>query len=270
MLIKGLLITAVVGAAVLNDRAAAAGNTGWCQDDITAGWNFYCDPKPSEPEEEETQPAPPPPPAPKEPTATEEILAYRAALDEIKYRAVLNPTEENVQTYMFAQQAMVDKAKEFTDQWQRIIFKTPALDANIRYPITSIGTNIYQDQMREAQEGAFVRAAENSGLLFVFEGPQTCGVCVPATQIVAGLRDEFSIDVLAVSADGITYPQFPDAVRDAGQLAALELTEFPKPILALIDPKTGAVDIIGSGLITKDQILERVRIITEIPVGERY
>lgn len=269
MLIKAILITTVLGVAALEGRAFAAQNTGWCQDDITAGWNFYCDPDPEETEEEETPP-PPPVPIPTEQTATEELMAYRAALDEIKYRAVLNPTEENVQEYMFAQQAMVGKAKEFTDQWQRIIFKTPALDANINYPITSLGTNIYQDQMREAQESALITAAQNNGLLFVFEGPQTCGVCVPAAQIVANLRDEFNIDVLAVSADGITYPQFPDAVEDAGQLAALELTEFPKPILALVDPKSGAVDIIGSGLITKDQILERVRIITEIPVGERY
>lgn len=257
----------VVFALAAPHNAALAGDSNWCQDDITTGWNFYCDPEPEEVVEEEKTP---PPPVPQQPTATEEILQYRAELDELKYRAVMYPSEENVQNYMYAQQAMVGKAKEFTDQWQRIIFKTPALDANIKYPISSIGTNIYQDQVHEAQENAFVKAAQDSGLLFVFEGPQSCGVCVPATQIVASLRDEFNIDVLAVTADGITYPQFPGAVRDAGQLAALKLTEFPKPILALIDPKSGAVDIIGSGLITKDQILERVRIITEIPVGERY
>ena len=269
MSVKMLGIIAVLGAAVPHDRSFAAQNTSWCRDDITISWNFYCDPEPEE-VEEDAPPAPAPPPAKPEPTTTEEILKFRAELDEIKYRAVLNPTEENVAYYMYAQQAMVGKAKEFTDQWQRIIFKTPALDANINYPISSIGTNIYQDQINEAQENAFVRAAQNNGLLFVFEGPQTCGVCVPAAGIVAGMRDEFGIEVLAVSTDGVAYPQFPGAVRDAGQLAKLELTDFPKPILALVDPNTGAVDIIGSGLITKDQILERVRVITEIPVGERY
>lgn len=269
MSVKVFTVILVLAFAARSGGALAAQNIGWCRDDITIGWNFYCDPEPEEVEEEEEQ-TPPPTAPPPPPTATEEILEYRAALDELKYRAVLNPTEENVQIYMFAQQAMVGKAKEFTDQWQRIIFKTPALDANINYPISSIGTNIYQDQINEAQENAFVRAAQNNGLLFVFEGPQTCGVCVPAAGIVAGMRDEFGIEVLAVSTDGISYPQFPGAVRDAGQLAKLELTDFPKPILALVDPNTGAVDIIGSGLITKDQILERVRIITEIPVGERY
>ncbi|OUS06303.1 hypothetical protein A9Q96_10030 [Rhodobacterales bacterium 52_120_T64] len=270
MSVKVLGIILVLVFTTQSSRVMAAQNTGWCQDDITAGWSFYCDPEPEEVEEVEETPLPAPPPALPKPTATEEIMQYRAELDELKYRAVLNPSEENVQEYMFAQQAMVGKAKEFTDQWQRIIFKTPALDANIKYPISSIGTNIYQDQTRQAQEDAFVRAAQNNGLLFVFEGPETCGVCVPAVGIIANMRDEFGIEVLAVTADGITYPQFPDAVRDAGQLATLRLTDFPKPILALVDPGSGALDIIGSGLITKDQILERVRIITEIPVGERY
>lgn len=246
---------------------------GFCSRDEASGWYFYCDPPKEpdpEPEQERVEEAIPPsePPAPK--TATEEIMDFRKMADELKHRAVLNPTSENVQAYMEVNKKMAEMAAAFTDQWQRVLFSTPHLDANVTYPLTAKGVTIYQDQMAAAQKTALLKAASTQGLLFVFESAETCGVCEAQAEILAAMREVFSVQILAVSADGSTSKFFPEAVTDQGQLKQLGLDELPRPLIALVEPKESTVQLVGAGLLTEDQILERIYTITAVPIGTRY
>ena len=87
-----------------------------CGDARTKGWSYYCAPPVpvEEPAPEEQEPvvviaAPPVETEPTEPVkgpATQAILAFRAQVDEIKYKAVLDPTPENVQAYMEIQKQL--------------------------------------------------------------------------------------------------------------------------------------------------------------------
>ena len=246
---------------------------GYCTDDITTGWNFYCDPDP-EPEEPEAVPEQPteaasaPPPAPL--SYTEQIEAFRREFDETKYRAVLDPTPENLQSYMEAQLAMTRMATTFTDQWQRVLFRTPELDINTRFPMTSTGGAVYQDQLRVAREDAIVEAASTLGFMVIVQDQSICGVCGPQLDVIVRLQARTGIEALIISSDGSFHPQFPDAVVDTGQLRSLGLHDYPKPTIALVEPASGLVEPIGSGLLTEDMILERVYVVTQVPPGERY
>jgi len=266
-----LLCAALLATNALAEPKATAKRYGYCQDDITQGFHFYCDPEAHAEKEPEETPAPQPEAQPpKPPTATEEIMAFRKALDEIKHRAVLDPTEENVLAYMEAQKRMSAMAGAFTDQWQRILYKTPELDKNIDFPLTALGSQTYQRDLQATREAVFKKATQGIGLLFVFEDPSSCPLCATQAQIVAQMRDKYSVALLAVSKDGAIPPDIPEAKVDAGQLKALGLDETPLPLLGLVEPKSGAIDVIGAGLLTEDQILERVHVIREIPVGERF
>lgn len=250
-----------------------------CESRITSGWSFYCRPPESEPEKEtvavpQAVPQAPPPVnkgevAPENP-ATEAMMAYRALIDETKYRAVLDPTEENVRAYMEINKEIGDRAGAFTDQWQRILFETPHLNANVDSPLAEAGIGVYQDQMLAAREATFQRVANEAGILFIFEADQKCGICRVQGQILTQLEERYGVNILAVSMDGGGNASFPNAYVDNGRLQELGLEDYPAPTLALADPETGGVAVIGSGLITADEILERVFVITEIPVGERY
>ena len=126
--------------------ASAAGSAeAWltCNGEEVDGRHFYCDPAPAaEPEPE--------PDAQEEPeelktlTATEEIEAFREYADELKHRAILDPTPENVQAYMEVNKQMAQQAARFAAVWQRVLFGAPHLDANVRRPRTQMGTNIYR------------------------------------------------------------------------------------------------------------------------------
>lgn len=277
-LAAALIVACVpVGAAAQN--LVAQSSRGYaCEDTRTTGWNFYCEDLAVEdevPESEDplpTAPAPPTPPAPPPAplTYTEQIEAYRAALDELKYRAVLEPTQENVIAYMQAQAEMVQQAGLFTEVWQRALFANPALDANVNRPLSQIGSNLYQDSLDLEREAALANATSEHALMFVYEGGAECLVCSVQGEVMTAMKQTYGISVLPVTRDGIALPAFPDSQLDQGQLANLGLEDIPSPFLALVEPRSGFVELIGAGLMTQDVVIDRIRIITSIPEGELY
>ena len=251
-----------------------------CETRETTGWNFYCrDPEPEETElppppppmpEPVIQPQPDPEPEPQEPTATEQMMAFRAHVDELKHRAILDPTPENVLAYMEVNKQIAQRAGDFAEQWQRVLFETPHLNANVDSPLAAAGITVFQDQMKAAREAAFVNVAQTSGIMFIFDGDDRCGICRVQGEVLAQMQVHFGVEILAISKDGGSNAHFPNAYVNDGRLEAMGLGDFPAPTLALVKPDTNEVALMGSGLITADQILERVFLITEVPVGKQY
>ena len=248
-----------------------------CTDQKTTGWHFYCDPEvPQEEELQETKPQPKPEPEkPSEPsspkiTATMQVEAFREALVEIKNRAIIDPTPDNVLHYMRAQKQATEMASKFTDIWQRVLLETPDLDANLDRPLTQMGQAIYNDQRKNVEEGALRRAASEAGLLFVFEDPVACRLCYAQGEILKRMAEFHGVTVLAVSADGTGMDSFPDARIDNGHLENLGLNDLPRPLVAVVNPASNEVTLLGFGLLTEDQLLERIYIQREVDPGTRY
>lgn len=239
-----------------------------CDDTRTKGWNFYCEAPAVEEEPEEKVLTPPPPPAP--PTFTQKMEDYRRTLDELKNRAILDPTPEHVEAYMRAQNAMVKQATLFTEIWQRQVFANPDLDRNVKRPLTSIGGNLFQDQLDIERDQALRDAAAEHALMFVYEGGSECYLCETQGEILAQMQERHGVHVLAVSKDGVPISTYPDSLNDSGQLENFGLDETPVPFLALVEPISGAVQLVGAGLMTEDIIVDRIRIITAIAEGELY
>lgn len=251
---------------------------GYCGENIVRqGWHYYCDPDALPPPENkaalpEPTPAPTPAPAPvqKPLTATQRMEAFNARINELKHLAILEPTSDNLHNYMMAQAVAMRMASTFADQWQRVLYKTPELDANVRNPTSGLGGQIYQDVKSREREEAFVAATQTKGLMFVFQGPQFCAVCELQSKILGDLAGRFGVSVIGVSVDGATTAEFPQPLSDSGQLKRFGIDHLPRPNLALVDPKTNEVIILGSGLLTQDVILERVHVLTTFAPGERY
>lgn len=217
----------------------------------------------------EEEPASTPPSAPPV-SYTDQMMAFRKTLDELKHKAILNPTAENVSGYMRAQQQAVRMATAFTEVWQRQIFADPTLDANVKRPLTSMGNTVRQDMLVAEREDALRTASSKRGMLFVYANPDDCLLCEAQAGIISDMADRYGIGILPVSKDGYISETFPETRVDQGQIAQLDLTETPLPFLALVEPRSGSVDLIGAGLMTQDIILNRVRIITAVPEGELY
>lgn len=265
---RSLFMAAILAAPVLASAQSATRFT--CDDARTQGWNFYCETPVEEQEEPEPQLTPEVVPASPPQSYTQRMEDHRAQLEEIKHRAILEPTPENVTAYMRSQKETVQMAMMFTEQWQRQIFANPDLDRNATTPISTIGGNLHQDQLNEERDAALQAAATEYALMFVFEHEASCYVCPVQAEVLRNLADQYEVAVLPISRDGATTTSFPESRIDQGQLENMGLSETPSPFLALVEPKSGAVELIGAGLMTQDVILERIRIITSVPEGELY
>lgn len=271
----------VLAAAVLASTATLADDGrsfGFCQDEVQKGWNYYCDPKRNKQPARLPEPALQPSSVPEAQSqisrhtfpATAEIERRRQELDELRNRAVLEPSPSNLKAYMTAQTAMIDQAASFADVWQRVLFKTPELDANKDYPLTSIGGEAYQDKKRGLYEEALRAAAANLGFMVVVTDERTCALCHPQLEVIKLMQANYAIAPLVITKDGSHHPLFPEAKLDTGQLKKLGLADFPTPFVALVEPISGTVEPLGSGLLTEDLILERIYLITRVPAGAAY
>lgn len=247
-----------------------------CSEPSTKGWAFYCTTPEPEDETDHVDAVPLPSPDLSEETsipefpATDAMMAFRAQADELKYRAVLDPTPDNVRAYMEINTEIAKRAGDFTETWQRVLFETPHLNANVSYPLATVGANVWQDQMKAAREDTFREVASEAGILFIFDGDAACGICKVQGQILAQMEETYGVSILAVSKDGGANTFYPEAYADAGRLTEIGLQDYPTPTLVLAKPGTQEIAVIGSGILTADQILENVHIITKIPFGERF
>src|SRR5204862_194339 len=69
--------------------------------------------------------------------ATDRIAAIAKQLDELKAKAILEPTEANVINYIRFQREQLDRASTFSDTWQRALWQNPDLDYTLQRPVSA-------------------------------------------------------------------------------------------------------------------------------------
>ena len=213
------------------------------------------------------QPLTPPPPAPRksirELTTTRDI---RDELERLKDQAVINPTRENVRTYLEAQQYVMGKGSTFADMARRVVWETAELDYSLRRPTNALAIEAFKSERRDTRERAIVRLAKESGLFFFFRSD--CPYCHQLAPILKYLQDVHGIEVFPVSLDGGRLPQFPHAYPDNGISRVLEVAQVPA--LFLSSKTERRVQPIGYGVLAADEILERMYVLTQLKPGEDF
>jgi conjugal transfer pilus assembly protein TraF len=217
-------------------------------------------PQPAEP-----SPLPPaaPRPAIRELTSTK---AIREELERLRDEAVINPTRENVRTYLDAQQYVMGKGSAFADMARRVVWETAELDYSLRRPTNALAIDVQRSSRREAREQAIARLATENGLFFFFRGD--CPYCHQLAPILKSLQDVHGIEIFAVSLDGGRLPQFPHAYPDNGISRVLEVAQVPA--LFLSSKIERRVQPIGYGMLAADEILERMYVLTQTRPGEEF
>jgi conjugal transfer pilus assembly protein TraF len=210
-----------------------------------------------------TPPPPPPRKSIRELTTTKDI---REELDRLKDEAVINPTKENVRTYLEAQQYVMGKGSTFADMARRVVWETAELDYSLRRPTNALAIDAFKSSRRDTRDQAIARLARESGLFFFFRGD--CPYCHQLAPILKYLQDVHGIEVFPVSLDGRRMPQFPHAYPDNGISRVLEVAQVPA--LFLSSKLERRVQPIGYGVLAADEILERMYVLTQTKPGEDF
>ena len=257
------LATTLTPTASAQDSAPNAGTDAasdlYCEQRRLGYW-FYCvKPVPvDEPEATEAQPV----------AATQELDAITAELRELKARAILDPTEANVAAYIRFQRAQLDRASLFSDVWQRAIWQDPDLDYTLERPVGAVAKKQWQDARSAERDHVMATLSQRYGLFYFFSS--TCGPCEVMSPIVKGVADRWRITVRAISTDGGPSRHFRDYRVETNQRGKLGLEGKATPALVLWDSVTKRPIPIGYGVLSADELQDRIYLLTSKEAGHDY
>ena len=224
------------------------------------GYWFYCArPRPVE------QPEPPAPP----PTsATSQLDEITAQLRELKAKAILEPTPANVRAYIRFQREQLDRASLFSDVWQRAIWQDPELDYTLQRPVSTLGKRQWQDARNADRNAAMAQLSERYGLFYFFA--QSCGACEVMSPIVQSVASTWHIAVRAISTDGGPSRHFPNYTVETNQRTRMGLEPKVTPAVVLWDAVTRRAIPIGYGVMSADELQDRIYLLTSKEAGRDY
>ena len=224
------------------------------------GYWFYCArPRPVE------QPEPPAPP----PTsATSQLEAITAQLRELKAKAILEPTPANVTAYIRFQREQLDRASLFSDVWQRAIWQDPELDYTLQRPVSTLGKMQWQDARSAERNAAMAQLGARYGLFYFFA--QSCGACEVMSPIVQSVASTWRIAVRAISTDGGPSRHFPNYTVETNQRTRMGLEPKVTPAVVLWDALKSQAIPIGYGVMSADELQDRIYLLTSKEAGRDY
>lgn len=242
-----------------NPPTEVASDNFYCKERRLGTW-FYCE----QPEPRRTADATPAP----QPPAAEQLAAITHRLDELKAKAILDPTEENVIAYVRFQREQLDRASTFSDVWQRALWQNPDLDYTLQRPVSTLGKRAWLDNRSADRSAVLTRLGERYGIFYFFA--QSCGACEIFSPVLRSVADSHRLAVMAVSMDGGPSRDFPNYVVDSGQRARMGVPGNETPALVLFDTATRRTVPIGFGIMSADELMDRIFVLTNTSVGSDY
>ncbi len=224
------------------------------------GYWFYCT-RPKPPERVESQPL-------DQQSATSRLDAITATLRELKAKAILEPTAENVTAYIRFQRRQLDQASLFSDVWQRSIWQEPELDYTLQRPVSTLGKRAWQDNRKSERDTVMAHLSERYGLFYFFA--QSCGACEVMSPIVQGVATTWHITVRAISTDGGPSRHFPRYTVETNQRQRMGLDPGITPAVVLWDAAANRAIPIGYGVMSADELQDRIYLLTSKEAGRDY
>ena len=190
--------------------------------------------------------------APKPPT--EMVKAYREELENRLHRAWVDPTHKNIKSYQEMQKDMMDRSKVFSHTWLQTVFQNPELDHTLVSPVNQQARHLQLDLEKERTRKTIKALSEENGLFFFFA--EDCPHCHTFAPIVKRFSELYGWNVIAISVDGGSLPEFPDAQNDNGLFRAWEVKVLPS--LYAVNPSTKTVIPVAYGVTAMDEMENRI------------
>lgn len=221
------------------------------------GWFWYKDPKEQKPKKPDPEAVAPVNVQPKkdEPFSTAWL---RKNLPIFRERAIDSPTKENIEAYMYAQRVAMDKAQNFSEATQRVVYADPFLDENNRVPMSSFAKPAFLLSIEKSGAAALDELAKTGGLWMFFDSK--CDFCKVQAHILNRVAKKHGFLTKFISLDGKGTPEIPEFVQDNGHAILLNLRVTPTTVLA-VPPNTYL--IVSQGMMAETQLEERILIAAE-------
>lgn len=221
---------------------------------------WYCEKKPIE-EEQAKQPSITP-----QEEAVKKLENLQKELKAKRALAIVNPTPGNVSAYITLQNQSMEMASVFSDVWRRVIWQSPDLNYEMKYPVNNAALNTHKELKKSAQQSTLQEISQDWGIFFFFRSD--CPYCHIMAQTLTLLSAEHGLTVIPVTLDGAGLPQYPNPRTDNGMAAQLGVDQVPFTVLGNI--RDQRLIPVGSGVISSQELIERMYILTSTKPGESY
>ncbi|MBI3211729.1 MAG: conjugal transfer protein TraF [Simkania negevensis] len=186
--------------------------------------------------------------------AAEKIELEKQKLQKLLSLALLQPTEQNVENYMQAQQKWINQSAYFSLIWQKALLKNPLLGDFLENPTTTYGVLARKERDLKERQALLQNLSKEHFLLFFFQGKDFFSQkAAEAIKLFSSLN---GFKVQAVSLDGEGIIEFPRFEKDHGISAQIGVKATPS--LFVINPFTNQIAPVGAGLLSVQQIEENI------------
>ena len=127
----------------------------YCKERRLGTW-FYCE-KPKETPRTTAVP---------QASARDRLAAISSSLEELKARAILEPSPENVTAYVRFQREQLDRSSMFADVWQRALWQDPGLDYTLQRPVSTLGKRAWIDQRKGDRDLVMAQLSQRYGVFY--------------------------------------------------------------------------------------------------------
>jgi conjugal transfer pilus assembly protein TraF len=264
---RGGLVTALgamlllAGQALADARAGMDYPSAWACDQ--AKFNWYCD---LEAEETRQEPKAAPRPKTEQQLALDELERLAKDLKEKRALAIVEPTPAHVHAYIAAQEAVMEKGSVFSDVWRRVVWQNPDVNYQLKNPVNNVAVQVRDSERRKQESQTLADLGKEWGLFFFFRSD--CPYCHSMAQIMKLMSDLYGITVFPISLDGGGLPEFPQPQKDNGMATVLNVDKVPMVVLGNV--KDRRMVPIGSGVLSAQEIIERIYVLTRTKPGELY
>ena len=166
------------------------------------------------------------------------------------------------------QRAQLDRASLFSDVWQRAIWQDPDLDYTLQRPVSTLGKRQWQDSRNAERNAVMAQLSERYGLFYFFA--QSCGACEVMSPIIQSVASTWHITVRAISTDGGPSRHFPNYTVETNQRSRMGLEPKVTPAVVLWDAAKGQPIPIGYGVMSADELQDRIYLLTSKEAGRDY
>ncbi|MBP9752205.1 MAG: type-F conjugative transfer system pilin assembly protein TraF [Proteobacteria bacterium] len=192
-------------------------------------------------------------------TPSETVKAYSKELENRLHKAWINPTGENIKSYMEMQKDMVDRSETFSKNWMQTIFTNPLLDETLKNPVNQKARHLQLDLQKQKTKETIKGLSKEYGLFFFFSSK--CAYCHEFAPIVKNFSEIHEWEVLAISLDGGQSDVFKNSVPDNGLFEQWNVQVLPA--LFAVNPTTGHVIPVAYGLTSIDEMENRIMQLVE-------
>lgn len=156
-------------------------------------------------------------------------------VEELKAKALVEPTVENVTNYIKAQNKVVNMASQFSVGWQKALLTHPELNFTALNPTNNYAKQIIEKENKNTVNSSLEKFSKLHGLLFFYEGKKSLDTF--QSKIVREFSATNNIAVVAIAIDKASNQYFQNSSPDNGRAKKLGITVTPALIALNVQNK---------------------------------